>query len=649
MLRRIITLIGVVLIATVSAEEKTEKLDKIQRTLDNIISKAGISFDGEFRSQYTPSKIGGSMAADTDRLSESNEYTSVDFDIKARPNEMIGARCIFRMHENWQNFFSDVANPIFTRWLSIDGNVRNMFLFNVGDFREQFTPLTLYTPEIEILNEPYIFARQRKLAEDELFIGNNDRVLQGINMKFEAEIYPVFNEFRLNLIGSRLRNIQTDVNNGSKVTSLIQESPFSKYFLGANLDMTFLKGINLGATDVFVFDQKNSFRAKTAKDTVKRDTTAQKTNVFSFHAGGDVDNMIGNENLILNIKMELASSSDDSSSYDSIGYNDSTKKAISELNTSKINGMAINIGADIGYDFSEMFGIKLSGSYILNNENFRNDLAQSPSFYGDRIMNVENNIKNDDMYNTFDALYHSVFKFCPSKEATNRWKKSPMMKTSYWRSIQTQDELKKLEDMSDPALQLVYPYGPATANRVGIDGKLKISALKEGVVADLLLTSLKESKAESDTTGYVLPKVSYSQMGGGLKIDISKFVSAIKYPLELSGSFVASGAKTPEQDSLKNTELKSNFINLGLYWKFWKRTAVMFGYQNIKNDYTNSYALEFTNTVKMQNLAVGFEWSITDGANVVASIGQMKRVNEYDDESDDVKQTVGDITLRVKF
>jgi len=643
MLRRIITLIGVVFIATISAEEKTDKLDKIQRTLDNIISKAGISFDGVFRSQYTPSTMSGSLAADTNRRTESNEYTSVDFDIKARPNEMVGARVQFRMHENWQNFFSDVANPIFTRWLSIDGNVKNMLQFNVGDFREQLTPLTLYTPEIEILNEPFVFARQRKLAEEELFIGNNDRVVQGINLKFEAEIAPIFNEFHLNIIGSRLRNIQTSIDNGSKVTSLLQESPFSKYFLAGNLDVTFLKGVNLGVTDVFIFDQKNSYRIDTKKvgDSITRDTTAQRMNIMSFRGGVDIDNMIENEDLTLSLKGELASSKDDSTSYD---------PDADELNSTDIVGNAINVTADVGYKFSEMFGLQLTGSFIMNDEKFRNDLAQSPSFYGDRILNNENRLFNDDMYNTFDALYHSVFKFCPLAN-TNRWKKAPFMKTSYWRSIQTQDELAYLTKKGcfDDALQLVYPFGPATANRVGIDAKLKVSALKNGIVADIVLVSLKQKTAEVDTNNNPFPKVEYSQIGGGLKVDISKFLAPIKYPLEISGSFVGSGAKTPEDGSIKNTEIKSNFINLGLYYKFWKRTAVMFGYQNITNNYTNiiRYGVTAPEKVTLANWSIGAEWSISDGASVVGSIGKMSRENSND--RGDVAQTVGDISLSVKF
>ena len=54
-----------------------------------------------------------------------------------------------------------------------------MFRFNIGDFKEKYSPLTLWAPEIDIMYEPGIFARQRQFAMDEMFLGDNYRVLRG--------------------------------------------------------------------------------------------------------------------------------------------------------------------------------------------------------------------------------------------------------------------------------------------------------------------------------------------------------------------------------------------------------------------------------------------------------------------------------------
>jgi hypothetical protein len=58
------------LVVGVNADQK--KLDKIQKTLDDILAKAGISIGGEFRSQYFSSEIEGDSV--TNRKTETNEY-----------------------------------------------------------------------------------------------------------------------------------------------------------------------------------------------------------------------------------------------------------------------------------------------------------------------------------------------------------------------------------------------------------------------------------------------------------------------------------------------------------------------------------------------------------------------------------------------
>ena len=65
------------------------------------------------------------------------------------------------------------------------------------------------------------------------------------------------------------------------------------------------------------------------------------------------------------------------------------------------------------------FNINLNPALIMNDRLFRNDMAQSQSFVGQRIMNSDNDSLSSRMipfytnYSTFDALYHDVFKFVP--------------------------------------------------------------------------------------------------------------------------------------------------------------------------------------------------------------------------------------------
>lgn len=606
MLRRIFTLISVGLVIGVNADQ--DKLDKIQKTLDNIMSKAGISFGGEFRSQYFTSKVTGDDVDITKRKVESNEYTSVDFDIKARPNEAISARVMFRMHQNWQNFFSDVANPISSRWISIDGNPLDMFRFSVGDYKEKYSPLTLWTPEIDMLYEPDIFARQRKVAMDELFLGDNYRVLQGVNFGFDAEIAPLFDEFHFGFSGARLMSAQTSPEANSNIPLTSHQADMDKYYIGTNLHVVFLKGINLAGSWIEIFDNKKSFD----NSKLNVDTVAQKTAILSFRPGIDIAKTVGSpEFLDLKLDAEIAVSMDDSTTFDI--DNDDTVK-IHE----NVNGTALNIEGKVGFKFDEVFGIKLNASYIMNDPKYRNLMAQSPSFVGSRIMNVEAD-EYSSFYSTFDALYNQVFKFTPYK-GVNGYMKAPYMKTSYTKSVFMQDSLNAVT-MLDPSVQLVMPLGPATPNRAGFNADLTVSMVNNFIELKGLVTALNEKTAVTVTVedeDIALPKTKFSKMGGGAKLDFNNISEAIKYPMQISGSFVAS--KASNDFEFNNWEITSNMTNLGVYYQFWKRMSLLGGFQVIDNK-AKADTIEVAQNYK--NWAVGLEWKVSDGASVIGSVGKV--------------------------
>jgi hypothetical protein len=659
MLKRIVTMIAVGCALGVNADTQ-ETSKQVQKTLDTILAKTGISIGGEFKSQYLGADISGEGSDSTRRTHESNEFTSVDFDIKARPNDNIAGRVIFRMHQNWQNFYSDISNPIFTRWLSIDGGAMDMFRFSVGDYRAKYSPLTLYTPEIDIMYEPYIFARQRQIAMDEVFVGNNDRLLQGVNFGFDAEIAPIFNEFHYSLSSARLRSTETSIQNGSFIVNRWEiAKPMSNYFVGNNLDMTFLKGVNFGASWLLLLDHKGSYRQSSLIDTVTADTLAQFTNIISARPQVDIAKYLGNDALTLKVGGELAASLDDSTWFrDTLGFFDTT-----------LMGMAIRGGLDVGYASGDLFTIGLNAAFIMNDDLFRNELAQSPAFIPSRIMNLENDVGNIDTlrhYTTFDALYHTVFKFTP-QTATIRWAKAPFMKDSWTRTVYNQSELGSIRKNAglDPSVELVMPFGPATPNRKGITADLKGSFLKDAIEAKGLVSMLAEKDLHmerSATDTVEVPATAFSQMGGGLKVDVSKFLTDfLPYPLEISGSAVLSSAVN---DGVAGSaalapkwEITSSFINAGLYWKFFKRAAIVGGVQLINNSVTYNIA---TNDQKQTHWAAGLEWKVSQGADVVASYGQILVDNGETSPSllrsewsmptgKDFKQDLVDVSLRVRF
>src|SRR5690606_34199090 len=379
-------------------------------------------------SRYLHSSIRGPAVVPNIRSEESVEFTSVDFDIRARPNTATQGRLIFRMHQDWRNFFSDIGNPINTRWISIDGKVKEMFSYNVGDFRQRYSPLTLHAPEIGILYEPALFAGQRREAMDEAFLGNNDRLLQGVNLNLDAALdragSPLLREMHLNVLGSRLRNVETSIQNGSKPTNLVERSPVEKFLAGSNADLVLPFGLSLGGSYLYIFDKQGSYSG-----TGKSDTAAQKTGIFSGRGGFDLGPLMGSDNWNIGVSAEYAMSSDDSSFYRA--GNDGV------VNSQSIDGSALFARLHGDFKAGESFGIRLGVDYIHNEADYRNELAQTPVFVGERIMNIENDpslARTNDVrarnYSSFDAMYGHVFKFAPSA-STNMWHKAPFSKGSY--------------------------------------------------------------------------------------------------------------------------------------------------------------------------------------------------------------------------
>ncbi|MCX7914256.1 MAG: hypothetical protein N2511_06705, partial [Thermodesulfovibrionales bacterium] len=464
------TSIFTVLVFTASllaSTKESEKMGYVQSKLSSILDKAGIEFNGSFRSQYMQSDLDAGASGDSaidwgKKSSETNQWTSVDFDIVARPNDALNARCMFRMHQNWENFFSDVANPIFLRWLSVNGNIKDMIRFDVGSYRQHYSPLTLWSPDIEIPYEPDIFTFKRMEAIKEVFLGNNDRILQGVNFNFDAEIVPIFNEFHFNTQLSRLRLGETRIMSGSAVAAYFETAPMDRYFVSVNSDMIALKGLGFGFTLFDVFDLPQTYDGSLVEGKVR----ASQTIVGAVRFNPTSKIFLENENILVGVNVEAAVSMDRDSAWYEVSGTDTTVK------TQNINGMALDASLNGMFNFGAG-SVSVNLGFMNNDAKYTNEMAQSPSFLGQRILNIENDYEhNARLYTTFDALYNYVFKFTPSQN--NNWTKEPRRKLAYLNSILDKGDLDSIDNINvrfDPALQTVLPYGPATPNRTGPKGE----------------------------------------------------------------------------------------------------------------------------------------------------------------------------------
>ena len=615
--------------------------------LENILAKEGISVGGAFRSQYLHASLGGPGAIPSLRSEEGVDYTSVDFDIRARPNSATQGRLIMRMHQDWRNFFSDIGNPINTRWLSIDGNVKGMFSYSAGDFQRRYSPLTLWSPSPEIPYEPAIFAGDRREAMDEVFLGNNQRLLQGVDLAFDAAVdnsdRALLKEFHADLLGSRLRNVETNIGNGDKPTNFVERALAEKYLGAGNLDLASPLGLSLGGSYLLLFDKKGSFSEAVG------DTAAQHTWIASGRAGFDLASLLGAEAWGLSLSGEFAQSSDDTDYY--------ATKTDSAITHGKIDGTALFARAQAQWSAGKAFGIKVGVNYLKNAAGYRNEMAQSPSFVGERILNIDNDtarVRTNDPrardYSTFDALYHHVYKFVPGT-ATNLWARAPFQKNSWTSVTMTQNEMAAFAaSRLDTALQLVMPFGQATANRMGFQSDLTLKALDGKVEAQGSYAALENVAGVKVDSIRALPVTRFTQAGCGLKIEAGGLIG-LSLPLTLAGGFMRSTADNDgiAGDSLHaSREVTSDFLNAGAQWNFWKRFSLLGGWQQI----TTTIAQPALERKRIQtHTAGGLDYRVSAGAHLLFSVGRI----EVDEPAlptggdRDFSQLLTDLFLTVHF
>jgi hypothetical protein len=336
------------------------------------------------------------------------------------------------------------------------------------------------------------------------------------------------------------------------------------------------------------------------------DTAAQRTDIADVR--GAFSFIPGLPESEVRLYGEAAFSWDDTSWYRS-----------GSLTDKHIFGHAVFAGISATMSPLSALALSMDLRFIRNKKNFCNELAQSPAFTGVRIMNIESDsLVNTNFYanhySTFDALYHHVFKFCPSEE-TNLWHKAPFTKSSYASKVYTQDELKGLQDsLVDPAVQLVMPFGPATPDRQGVRGNIGVELERAGVEARLLFSLLsgerKLAEMKRDTQQPV-----YSELGVGGSFDASAVTDQLTYPLVVSASFIRS---RKNMDSL----LTVDHVTAGLYWQFLKRLSCNAGIQNITCTLGDRQ-------LRQTCLLGGGIWHLTRGANVYGTLGWIWVDNDY--------------------
>jgi hypothetical protein len=301
------------------------------------------------------------------------------------------------------SFWGSPYTPFETRWLSIDGKTQEgIFYYHLGNFAQRWSSLTISSDVPSLLYTPRIFAQQQRTAQEERFIVDGSRNLQGFNTGIRAAVPNLgIDSFDVQLLAAKLLTGAGYGQAASVYTSKFNISldgttgypdslaNFDRWAYGARGTVTFLGAFNLGVNFLATQDLKSTFGVtdtaspvtRTSRDTtirvvsttttttsspktssysgtdptVARDSLAQNGKVLSFQIGGDIAKFINNKNLILSFDGEVGTSSWDYFNGSSLNVQSTTTQVDSTTKKSGLGAAAtttttiVNTTTETGY------------------------------------------------------------------------------------------------------------------------------------------------------------------------------------------------------------------------------------------------------------------------------------------------------------
>ena len=658
-----------------SASAVADNQKALQAKADSANAKRGVEIGGSIRAVAQRS----SFSTDQDVHSvnkmpnvEHNEYVSADLSFGFRPYENVRANVIMRLGGGMQEYFAAAAKTLEAKWLNVEGNIGKNFYWTVGDFRSAISPLSIFNPGIDIMYEPTIFARKRHMAQKEQLLEGNKRNLQGINLQFRQEIDPMVGELRAEAFFARVNRVSVLDLSGAEgnilpndsVAGVSLASATDKWLVGGNIELLPVqKNVYVGVTPMLIFDNENSksytyrhpnrdpqgFVPGDAENAYERQEInpyeygPQNTFVLSARAGADVGGLVKQKGLSADVVAEYAMSVN---KVKTAAYVNDLGLPVPETEES-INGSALLATVNAGYEVENSWSAGLSLDVVMNDEKWFNNLAQSPSFFAQRVLNSDkdgNTVKygvNSPLYSTFDALYNYSPKFTPVARSlgtddngfkdgqSKSYNIAPYNKNSWGSNVYSAAQLALINQMIDPAIQATLPNGLATANRKGFRVSLK-GDWQNKIEAQALVNIFSQVTPESEA----IDNVSYKEFGGGAKFDVAKMAGFSK-ALEFSGSFKRSeNTVTPKVGT--EAKVTSNFLNVGASFQFLPRLGITGGFQMIESDYGNSSLINpnvgldvpFMTSNQTQWM-VGFDYVVADNAWLAINFGMINVKNDY--------------------
>lgn len=660
-------------VAFAAASVNATNAAKIDSTIESIESKKGVDIGGTVRAVYNNSHFSSDQDVNaynvmSDR--EVMEFVQMDLDFGFRPWDNVRVNAKMRTFAGMQDYFAASATSVTFPWLNVEGNVGESFYWVVGDFRSQISPLTVYAPGVDIMYEPMIFARNKEIARGDALLEGNQRNLQGVNLQFRRGLGETLGEIRAEAFAARLRRgeyldfsgYEGNLLPNEGIPGASQAGNYDKYAINGNLEwFPMNRNLMVAGTYLWIVDDENSINRSYFFDQQNQifnylptnylDSLPQNTKVVSGRFGGDVAGFLGNKNLILDLTGEVAMSMDEVYKYQENGTNEEGVVLYKPVKEDD-KGMAANVELQAGYK-TDLWNARINAAYIYNDSSWYNNMAQSPSFVARRILNTDKdgNLTKygtyAPLYSSFDAMYYFTPRHSPlssslanasplnnkfQKEQNKSYNIAPYSKTSYTTAVFTRNELALLDELSDPALQMALPNGLATTNRTGAKVNLVAGFGKDNAIEAQGLFVMQEQVKSILPSG---EKAKYTEMGGGAKVDVLKLLG-FNTILELSGSYKYS---TKEIDK---ASMNSDFINGGLYWRYFKRFGVSAGFQMIRTN-INSGMANFEQAMtsnlnvsvapimqgRQMQWMVGLDYTLAPHAWLSMNYGQISVENKY--------------------
>ena len=626
-----------------AAETQTEVVTQQKSLLEKLDSLnaavLGLKINGTAKAGVLASFASSDQYADNSPTQENQAFTDVNLRLTARPSSETMIDVQLRLHKDWQSAYDENNNPVIGHWFSYDGTILNKHVdFNLGYMRVGYTPLTINTPQTEVLQEPEIFAEKRREALAQRNLDTTSRrLLHGLNVAYQSGSVGAVDNITAQLTGARLRNT------AKKSDQLFFDFDFSdRYLLGARAGVE-AYGAHVGLNYVNAFDRKQTRRSKDLDDL---DTIYyEKNQVFSADIAFDSKKVLPQLPITFGLNGEFAMSNwkvDRDYNYngkkvsyrvgqasDASGKQFAYVKSSLEADPHYVNEEYLDLDGKSFY--ADVFAkgnisdvdFKVSAGYFQTDSNFWSEMASSPVYQGRSTILNAGALYSDSSYadlilGTFGAsslenLYFSVYNSTTLQAGNlmttgkknilsefgslespnlfyrldNNYKNGHFYRNGYTSNIAKKRELDPLTVL-DPSVGLALPLGMATPDRKGITAKADVN-WADKVYFNARVNLVTQGNLPSfDAEGNPITiENKFTEFAVGLGVDAGA-LAGLDRKILVQGSF-----SNGSEDSYLNR--KVNRIVAGVTADVWGPISVLAGFQMYEKKFgDNGYTVAST-------------------------------------------------------